>query len=149
MPNRGTHVAAGAIVGGATALVLANERPPTAAWPELAGGLLGGALGGILPDVLEPATSPNHRKLAHSVVVAGSLALAEVTEWQAACRARSAARSEAAALLPLGSRERSEAELAVLWWSFLAGLIAGFFAGYASHLALDALTPRSLPLLGM
>ena len=30
---------------------------------------------------------------------------------------------------------------------FLAGLLAGLLAGYASHLALDSLTPSSLPIL--
>lgn len=30
---------------------------------------------------------------------------------------------------------------------FLAGLLAGLLAGYASHLALDTLTPSSLPVL--
>jgi hypothetical protein len=30
---------------------------------------------------------------------------------------------------------------------FLSGLLAGLLAGYASHLALDSLTPSSLPIL--
>jgi hypothetical protein len=30
---------------------------------------------------------------------------------------------------------------------FLAGLLAGLLTGYASHLALDSLTPSSLPIL--
>lgn len=30
---------------------------------------------------------------------------------------------------------------------FLAGVLAGLLAGYASHLALDSLTPSSLPIL--
>jgi membrane-bound metal-dependent hydrolase YbcI (DUF457 family) len=32
-------------------------------------------------------------------------------------------------------------------WRFAAGLIVGFFAGYASHLALDSTTSAGLPLL--
>jgi len=39
------------------------------------------------------------------------------------------------------------AKLAELFWRFLAGLANGLAAGYVSHLALDAFTPRSLPLL--
>ncbi|PYU90685.1 MAG: hypothetical protein DMG25_16690 [Acidobacteria bacterium] len=32
-------------------------------------------------------------------------------------------------------------------WRFLAGFTNGLAAGYVSHLALDAATPRSIPLL--
>lgn len=149
MPNYRTHLGAGTIAGGAVAGLLAREQPSAAALSELVGGLLGGAVGGVLPDVLEPATSPNHRKLAHSVVVAGSLTLAQVTEWQAACRRRAVVHTQAALLLQPGCRERSDAEFAAMWWSFVAGFTAGFFVGYASHLALDAVTTRSLPLVGL
>jgi len=102
-----------------------------------------------MPDVLEPATLPNHRKFAHSLVTAGALTLAKVAEWQADCRRRSAAHGEAALSLLRRSKARTDAELAAVRWSFLAGLIAGFFAGYASHLVLDAATTRSLPLIGL
>jgi hypothetical protein len=37
--------------------------------------------------------------------------------------------------------------LGELFWEFLAGFLNGIAAGYASHLALDALTPHSIPLL--
>jgi len=116
---------------------------------EVAGGFLGGALGGMMPDVLEPATSPNHRKLAHSVVMLGTLTLARVVEWQTGCRRRAAEDAEVASSLLLGSKARADAELAAVVWSFFAGFIAGFVAGYASHLGLDATTLRSLPLLGL
>jgi hypothetical protein len=39
------------------------------------------------------------------------------------------------------------AQLAEFLWRFLAGLANGLAAGYVSHLALDAFTPRSIPLL--
>jgi inner membrane protein len=149
MPNRRTHVDAGAIAGSVTALMMANRQPPAIVLAETTGGLLGGALGGMMPDLLEPATSPNHRKLAHSMVMAGTLTLAKVTEWQAVCRREAAAQGQAALQLLPGSRARSDAELAAIWWSFLAGFIAGFFAGYVSHLALDAATTRSLPFIGL
>jgi len=32
-------------------------------------------------------------------------------------------------------------------WRFAAGLLIGLAVGYLSHLALDAVTPRSIPLL--
>jgi hypothetical protein len=34
-----------------------------------------------------------------------------------------------------------------IFWEFLAGFLNGLMAGYTSHLALDALTQRSIPLL--
>ena len=149
MPNRQTHIDAGAIAGTLTALVLAGRPSGAILMAELAGGMLGGALGGAMPDVLEPATSPDHRKLAHSLVTAGALTLAKVTDWQAECRRQAAAQRQSSVRFLPGSRERSDAELAAIWWSFLAGLIAGFVAGYASHLALVAATPRSLPFIGL
>lgn len=149
MANYRTHLATGTVVGGIAAGLLATHVAPPFAAAEVAGGLLGGAIGGIMPDVLEPATSPDHRKLAHSVVAAGALGLADVTQRQAACRGRATLHTLNAASLPLGCRERCDAELAAAWWSFLAGLVAGFCVGYASHLAMDALTAKSLPVLGL
>jgi hypothetical protein len=35
-----------------------------------------------------------------------------------------------------------------LMWRFAAGFTNGLAAGYVSHLAPDAATPRSIPLLG-
>ena len=37
----------------------------------------------------------------------------------------------------------------VLFWHVLAGLLGGLRAGYLSHLALDAVTPMSLPFIGL
>lgn len=81
----------------------------------------GGLLGAKLPDILEPAIHSHHRKFFHSLVVAGGLAWAirKVLSW------------------PRDSREQRLMRAAVL----------GIAIGYASHLALDAMTPRSLPLI--
>jgi hypothetical protein len=38
--------------------------------------------------------------------------------------------------------------LAEWFWSFLAGVCGELVPGYVSHLGLDALTPRLIPLLG-
>jgi inner membrane protein len=81
----------------------------------------GGLLGAKLPDVFEPAIHSHHRKFFHSLVVAGGLAWAirKVLDW------------------PRETREQRLLRAAVL----------GVAVGYASHLALDAMTPRSLPLI--
>jgi len=87
--------------------------------------IVGATLGGLwatLPDLLEPATHPNHREFFHSVTFAaivGGLAW-KIKEWQPEDACEDALR-------------------------FL--LLVGCSA-YLIHLGMDALTKRSLPLLG-
>ena len=147
MPNRATHARVGAATGAAVAAFRAREAPTPQMLTEVIGGLVGGWLGRVLPDVLEPATSPHHRQLAHSAVAGGALTLARVAEWQASCRA-SATAAQRALLHPPGSEDRSRTEWDVLFWRLLAGALVGLVAGYASHLVLDAGTPKGLPLWG-
>jgi membrane-bound metal-dependent hydrolase YbcI (DUF457 family) len=75
-----------------------------------------------LPDILEPATSPNHRKFFHSLLFAGMLARAlhEVRSWK-----------------PQTDTEK--------FWRQLI-LLAG--SAYLIHLVLDFTTHKSLPLIG-
>lgn len=80
---------------------------------------IGGVLGGMLPDILEPATSPNHRGVAHSWVVLLGLGILGVLLW----------------------RNRDRVNLAQ---AFRDGLVAG----YCSHLIADSVTPKALPLIG-
>lgn len=148
MPNRATHARAGAAVGVLAAVYRARESPTNQLVAEAIGGLLGGWLGGVIPDILEPATSPNHRRLAHSAAAGGALTLARIAEWQASCRAAADAAASRALAHPLGTSERTRAEWDVLFWRLLAGALVGLVAGYASHLVLDAGTARGLPLLG-
>lgn len=118
--NSATHQWTAALT---TSLVLRSgevERSETTAWP-----LAGGALAGILtklPDVLEPAVHPQHRQFFHSVACAALVATGwkALHEWQP--------QSEEARFLRK------------------VGMIAA--GAYLCHLALDAITPRSLPLVG-
>lgn len=148
MPNRATHAKVGAAVGATVAVYRARSAPVNHVIAEGVGGLLGGWVGGVLPDVLEPATSPNHRRFAHSVVAGGTLTFARLAEWQATCRTSADRAAEVAILHPADSPERSQAELSALFWRFLAGALVGLVAGYASHLILDATTTRGLPFIG-
>jgi membrane-bound metal-dependent hydrolase YbcI (DUF457 family) len=148
MPNYSTHAQTGAMVGALAAVYRARSAPTDQMVAETVGGLLGGWLGGILPDVLEPARDPNHRKLAHSLAAGGALTLARIAEWQAGCRTAADAATSRSLMHPMGSSERSSAEWDAFFWRLLAGALVGLVAGYASHLALDAGTPRGLPLLG-
>jgi membrane-bound metal-dependent hydrolase YbcI (DUF457 family) len=42
-------------------------------WGEVLGWAAGGALLGLLPDMLEPASSPNHRRFFHSIALAAGI----------------------------------------------------------------------------
>ncbi len=89
---------------------------------ELAGHAVGGyALGSItsrLPDIIEPATHPNHRKTFHSWGAATAIT------W--------------GTIKVLNDSEMGHEAKAAL-------TIAG--AGYLSHLAMDAETPKGLPII--
>ena len=91
-------------------------------WTELAltsfaGGAIG-AVAGLLPDILEPATSPNHRKIFHSTltVIGLGMGLAHVQSTT-----------------KFGKEEKQVITT--------AGIC------YLSHLVLDSNTPAGLPLL--
>lgn len=73
----------------------------------------------LVPDIVEPALTPNHRGLAHSLMT-GSVLLRVACERCA-------------------TQNRH-------WEEFQKILFASAAAGYLSHLVADGCTPRSLPL---
>ncbi len=82
-----------------------------------------GALLGTLPDMIEPALgNPHHRQFFHSLTVLGlaGWGMHKIHQWE-----------------PEDNFER-----------LLRGFLLVGGAAYLSHLALDALTSRSLPLVG-
>jgi inner membrane protein len=82
----------------------------------------GGFAFGTLPDLIEPAfRNPNHRKFYHSVLFAMTLgaALYQVYEWK-----------------PENDSDR-----------FFRGLMLVMGSAYLVHLAMDATTTKSLPLI--
>jgi len=82
----------------------------------------GGYCFATLPDMLEPATNPHHRQFFHGLVFAGALGygLYKLYQW---------------------GPESPEGRFLRAF-----GLIAG--GSYLIHLAFDATTKRSLPLVG-
>lgn len=99
----------------------ATELKPTLHHPAAAIPI--GAFLGKLPDMIELALgNPNHRQFFHSFVVLGLLAtgMRKVYHWE-----------------PLGEVEK-----------IIRGVLLVGGAAYLSHLALDALTSRSLPFVG-
>jgi membrane-bound metal-dependent hydrolase YbcI (DUF457 family) len=101
----------------------------------------------MLPDWLEPASTPNHRDLAHSWLMLFAVSQAKINAWQRDCHAR-AETYEAFARNPQMTAGWQLCYQILAWLNrFLAGFLAGLKAGYASHLTLDALTPFGLPLI--
>jgi inner membrane protein len=77
---------------------------------------------GMLPDLAEPATSPHHRQFFHSLAFAALLGYSvyRLYQW--------------------------DPETPQTHFLRVLGLVAG--GAYLVHLALDATTKRSLPLIG-
>ena len=118
--NGATHRTIAAVAMTVTAASLSPRREETVAHAMV--GCAGGYCLGTMPDLLEPATNPHHRQFFHSLTFAVALGycLYRLYQW-----------------------EPSSSELKAVR---LIGLIAG--GAYLVHLALDATTKRSLPLVG-
>ena len=147
MPRRPTHVAAGLTAGLGAGIVSARDLPHDEQPLHVVFAALGGVIGGLAPDWLEPGTNPSHRNLFHSLFAAGGITSAILADLRSSCSQAAAACQCRAELFPIGSTQRSNELLKALIWRAIAGLVIGFLAGYASHLALDAGTAKSLPLL--
>jgi len=149
MPNRNVHLRAGAIAGAGYAAYHAWELPLVQLLVETAGGAVGGAMGGALPDAIDLPTSPRHRAAAHSMGLTGTVGYfmnEQLPEWQAGLRHQGQHYAQLRAASPALLPRVSYGILEFLCY-LLSGLFAGLLAGYASHLALDSLTPSSLPVL--
>jgi hypothetical protein len=70
----------------------------------------------------------------------------QLPEWQANLRTRGQNYAQLRAASPSLVPQTGYGILELLCY-FLSGALAGLLAGYASHLALDSLTPSSLPIL--
>lgn len=147
MPRRQTHLAVGLLSGVGAGIVSGRHLPHDEHFLHVVFATIGGGVGGLAPDLLEPAGSPNHRDLFHSLLAAGVISKLLGGHWQSHCERASEQCLFRARTFPDGSTQRSNEEWNAILWRALAGFVAGFLAGYASHLALDAGTPTSLPVL--
>ena len=165
MPGRKTHAYVGLTAGMGYSAFQAKGQSSLGLVFEIAGGALGGYWGGQLPDVFEPAVHSWHRGLAHS----GATGIAIVTKGKSAlnrfqdqCRREADVcrfKRESLKMVPHPSEPNLFAPAPDDQWEhlcltlqelllrFAAGFANGVAAGYVSHLALDATTPRSVPLL--
>jgi hypothetical protein len=165
MPNRETHASVGLVSGMGYAAFEAKGQPTLNVVAEMAGGALGGYWGGQLPDWVEPALHSWHRSIAHSGVVGATVtvhARSTFISWQEHCRKQAEScrvKREAIPMVPHPSQpnlfvpaqgqgwQHFLLTIEEWFWHVAAGFANGFAAGYVSHLALDAFTPRSIPLL--
>jgi membrane-bound metal-dependent hydrolase YbcI (DUF457 family) len=118
MSDSQKHFLLGASIGGATYLLVCWLMGREATWLGFLGcSSVGGTLA-LFPDALEPATTPNHRQFFHSFSL---LAVLAYTDYRIL---------KSTALTDDGR----------LW-------LAAASMGYASHLLMDAVTPKSLPAI--
>lgn len=120
MANGSVHQVVGALAGVGVCLKDYHDNPDSKFDPLLAG-VLGASLG-KLPDQLEPAMHPNHRQFFHSVAVLTACAygMKKLLDWNPETQEK-------------------------IWLRRIL-LVGG--AAYISHLVLDGMTPKSLPLVG-
>lgn len=120
MADGPTHRFAAAIIVGGSMLHLEKDQESSLLRPIL-GATIAANLGD-LPDRLEPAIHPHHRQIYHSIAVGillGVLA-ARIYRWE-----------------PFPE-----------WQKAVRFLLLAGCGAYLVHLALDAMSPRSLPLIG-
>lgn len=120
MPNALAHsTGAAVLVGG---FLLARENQEGKLTHEPWSGSLLAAICTNIPDMIEPASHPHHRQFFHSVAFAGMVCygMSKICEWSPKTDSDKFARF---CLLMIGT-------------------------GILTHLVMDSLTPRSIPLLG-
>ena len=120
MANFGTHATVGVLAGLGAYALYKHVKKETWTLEGVLGSAGLGFMAASLPDALEPALHPNHRALAHSV---------------------------AALLSATYGTARLMDSPGVDGHTKVAGAVAA--AGFVSHLVLDAMTPKGLPILGI
>lgn len=148
MPNRVVHELAGVLAGAGGAWLSSKGARNADPFLEIVGGAIAGYAGGVVPDVIDPPDSPNHRGIAHGLAAAALVASVPWNECAQDWRDE-AARHRALAADPMLAKERTWHELAAIFCGLLAGAHIGLPCAYGSHLALDGVTPRSLPVVGL
>lgn len=150
--NGPTHRRVGALAGVATNVAFSFAEKKPIRLGHIVGGGFGGAFGGALPDILEPATTGSyHRSFFHGAAPTGGLVYGALKGLGDIRHNLEAAADDLYARAK-GSESWVE-EILLSIGAFLVDLLAGFLTGipggYASHVLLDATTPRSIPIVGL
>ena len=150
MPNGETHRIVGTLVGAGYSWYRSNEEEGGSNVARMIGGAIGGHLGGTMPDLIEPASMPQHRQVAHSIAIGLALAFGTkemVDDWEASCRDQAMMFREITENEEASVIEKIVALIGEVFCEVAAGIPGGFVAGYTSHLVLDGIYGE-LPLLG-
>jgi len=116
--NSETHAVSGGVVAGFYHIVDSIKNNKTIQLSELVGSMLIGAGSSLVPDLIEPASNPNHRGFFHSVTIS----------------------SVPAGYLTYSSKNPDVTDK-TRWMKNAISV------GYLTHLALDGMTPKGLPII--
>ena len=151
MPRRRTHLVIGAGTGLALGALRSEDLPPDAAFVLVLSSCLGGYVMANTPDEMEPADSPWHRGVFHSVAAAAVVG----TVLRSLATSASPFMREEAQRIRLKRLQLAESDPQRFWlWCSemlmytAEGLLLGSAAGYLSHITADATTPHGIPLIG-
>ncbi|MES2177965.1 MAG: metal-dependent hydrolase [Gemmatimonadota bacterium] len=147
MPNKKTHLAAGAIAGLVTGLATMTLFEEKDRFAHVLACTLSASGSALLPDLIEPALNPRHRSTAHSLAAAAGIGALARARHHAHCLDQAAQCERRAATLAKDSDAWRNEMLNARLWRLAVAAILGSMAGYASHLVLDGMTPMGLPLL--
>ncbi len=117
MASRNTHIVIGVVAGLAVYGIYKSSKNKEWDFWEMCGAAALGGLAGTLPDILEPANSSHHRQFFHSFALLAGFLL----------------KDKAYDKFQLSGTQRNLCNIAL--------------GSYASHLLVDGLTPRSLPIV--
>jgi membrane-bound metal-dependent hydrolase YbcI (DUF457 family) len=151
MADGKTHVIWGTGAGVVTAFATATRQDTVldSMLLALAGGG-GGALGSRIPDIFEPALHSHHRDIAHSWTMSAAMfevLRRRIERWRDDCVEKARTAREQRYQLDERDCTRIQWLLVELFWTIARSFVPALAVGYLSHLALDAQTPRGLPLI--
>ena len=149
MPNYSTRVAVGAPTVLAYAVVNSLNQGGFNVALEAFGGWCGGTAGAVLPDIFDPPDHPGHRAMGHGIVPVEAASLfwaGNLGSWQESLR-RSADQHHVQQVWAQNPLVALGHVLAEWFFRFLAGFVAGFGAGYISHIIPDFGAPRCVPFV--
>jgi hypothetical protein len=149
MPNRNVHTAVSTLLGVGVASRRARDLELDQAAAEILGAAIGGWCGGRLPDILEPPRSPGHRALAHSLTAGDATtcgATSLMNRWEEPLRLTADKMRRTRRGTENGFDFLSN-WLGEFLLHVAVGFVTGLLVGYVSHLALDMITTRGLPIV--
>lgn len=154
MPDYKTHNNTGLIAGVILGLAnISTENNPSKTIDivaEALGCILGCKFGSTIPDILEPALDSWHRSTFHSYTLGTTMVLSAprlVESWRNYCLQQVEIHEYSAHVYQGCYGIGNQHYMMALIWRVFRGLAPGIITGYISHLALDSVTPRGLPLI--